>query len=118
GGRVPASEWFFFFSSRRRHTRSKRDWSSDVCSSDLYDSASAAVQVSVGASGVGVLGAADNWRNRNCAGAVAGHAAAAQRRNRSEHGGYDSSRCCLPVPLFRNAAFGVLAARSRSAAAD
>src|SRR5699024_12152622 len=27
--------WYFFFSSRRRHTRSKRDWSSDVCSSDL-----------------------------------------------------------------------------------
>src|SRR5699024_12089058 len=26
----------FFFSSRRRHTRSKRDWSSDVCSSDLF----------------------------------------------------------------------------------
>src|SRR5699024_11870168 len=26
---------FFFFSSRRRHTRSKRDWSSDVCSSGL-----------------------------------------------------------------------------------
>src|SRR5206468_11220813 len=25
----------FFFSSRRRHTRSDRDWSSDVCSSDL-----------------------------------------------------------------------------------
>src|SRR5207249_7001822 len=25
----------FFFSSKRRHTRSKRDWSSDVCSSDL-----------------------------------------------------------------------------------
>src|SRR5438067_8333172 len=25
----------FFFSSRRRHTRSKRDWRSDVCSSDL-----------------------------------------------------------------------------------
>src|SRR5206468_5463054 len=24
------------FSSRRRHTRSDRDWSSDVCSSDLY----------------------------------------------------------------------------------
>src|SRR5699024_12039735 len=30
------------FSSRRRHTRSKRDWSSDVCSSDLlYDVAGA-----------------------------------------------------------------------------
>src|SRR6185312_6135134 len=30
---------FFFFSSRRRHTRSDRDWSSDVCSSDLNASA-------------------------------------------------------------------------------
>src|SRR5438874_12766332 len=29
------SFFFFFFSSRRRHTRSLRDWSSDVCSSDL-----------------------------------------------------------------------------------
>src|SRR5256884_963327 len=28
---------FFFFSSRRRHTRCSRDWSSDVCSSDLAD---------------------------------------------------------------------------------
>src|SRR5204863_1427567 len=27
--------YVFFFSSRRRHTRSLRDWSSDVCSSDL-----------------------------------------------------------------------------------
>src|SRR5439155_10883455 len=27
----------FFFSSRRRHTRWPRDWSSDVCSSDLLD---------------------------------------------------------------------------------
>src|SRR2546429_6230180 len=29
----------FFFSSRRRHTRCSRDWSSDVCSSDLRDPA-------------------------------------------------------------------------------
>src|SRR5207302_6196727 len=29
---------FFFFSSRRRHTRFSRDWSSDVCSSDLLTS--------------------------------------------------------------------------------
>src|SRR5579863_2550091 len=28
---------FFFFSSRRRHTRWTGDWSSDVCSSDLHD---------------------------------------------------------------------------------
>src|SRR5256885_7031361 len=31
-----SSIWiFFFFSSRRRHTRLQGDWSSDVCSSDL-----------------------------------------------------------------------------------
>src|SRR3712207_8042387 len=29
--------FIFFFSSRRRHTRYWRDWSSDVCSSDLYN---------------------------------------------------------------------------------
>src|SRR5207245_5304034 len=32
--------FFFFFSSRRRHTRCYRDWSSDVCSSDLVSLAS------------------------------------------------------------------------------
>src|SRR2546421_6638179 len=34
--RVYTRSFFFFFSSRRRHTRSDRDWSSDVCSSDLH----------------------------------------------------------------------------------
>src|SRR2546430_5626476 len=36
----PLSRWslFFFFSSRRRHTRFDCDWSSDVCSSDLLSS--------------------------------------------------------------------------------
>src|SRR5690349_7357443 len=34
-GRVAGDD--FFFSSRRRHTRSLRDWSSDVCSSDLHN---------------------------------------------------------------------------------
>src|SRR5207245_8928006 len=29
--------FYFFFSSRRRHTRCYRDWSSDVCSSDLME---------------------------------------------------------------------------------
>src|SRR5204862_2879133 len=33
--RIRFSDYVFFFSSRRRHTRSLRDWSSDVCSSDL-----------------------------------------------------------------------------------
>src|SRR5256884_698238 len=43
----------FFFSSRRRHTRCSRDWSSDVCSSDLFEESSgllhelAGVEVSV-----------------------------------------------------------------------
>src|SRR5437868_8902206 len=40
----------FFFSSRRRHTRSKRDWSSDVCSSDLHL-----------ARGGGLHGGGSNW---------------------------------------------------------
>src|SRR3989440_9503137 len=39
----------FFFSSRRRHTRSDRDWSSDVCSSDL---------------GPDLLGVPRPWRER------------------------------------------------------
>src|SRR5260221_9312255 len=34
---VSRSNLCFFFSSRRRHTRSLCDWSSDVCSSDLVD---------------------------------------------------------------------------------
>src|SRR5690349_2108376 len=37
---IPGHGAHFFFSSRRRHTRSLRDWSSDVCSSDLLDRAS------------------------------------------------------------------------------
>src|SRR3989442_4426991 len=41
----------FFFSSRRRHTRCGRDWSSDVCSSDLRDADRIAYLDSVGISG-------------------------------------------------------------------
>src|SRR5690625_6868592 len=37
------SSFAFFFSSRRRHTRWPRDWSSDVCSSDLDDDSSTAL---------------------------------------------------------------------------
>src|SRR5690606_41199391 len=32
---IQVEHFYFFFSSRRRHTRFSRDWSSDVCSSDL-----------------------------------------------------------------------------------
>src|SRR2546422_3777991 len=38
---------FFFFSSRRRHTRCSRDWSSDVCSSDLQDQVEAPLNAGV-----------------------------------------------------------------------
>src|SRR5206468_7587246 len=37
----------FFFSSGRRHTRSDRDWSSDVCSSDLWHHPAALAGVNV-----------------------------------------------------------------------
>src|SRR5206468_8665159 len=37
--------FLFFFSSRRRHTRSDRDWSSDVCSSDLDGTAAGTSEV-------------------------------------------------------------------------
>src|SRR3989442_8960315 len=38
----------FFFASRRRHTRCGRDWSSDVCSSDLAVSTSLLIRQSYG----------------------------------------------------------------------
>src|SRR5208282_6136953 len=54
---------FFFFSSRRRHTSCYRDWSSDVCSSDL--AASRAAAAAPGAVDAARLQAADsepqNW---------------------------------------------------------
>src|SRR5699024_12236524 len=40
-----------FSSSRRRHTRSKRDWSSDVCSSDLDDPAAESIPVHMNSNG-------------------------------------------------------------------
>src|SRR6266704_745088 len=49
---------FFFFSSRRRHTRSKRDWSSDVCSSDLTPSGFAELRIELVEIGLHLLAAA------------------------------------------------------------
>src|ERR1035441_1981688 len=51
---------FFFFSSRRRHTRCLSDWSSDVCSSDLREAGMVeAIERSVNGSG-GLLQVADD----------------------------------------------------------
>src|SRR5690349_22084674 len=47
--------FFFFFSSRRRHTRSLRDWSSDVCSSDLSSLRIARTAALLAACGVGAV---------------------------------------------------------------
>src|SRR3712207_9155688 len=49
--------YFFFFSSRRRHTRYWRDWSSDVCSSDL--SQAAGLFAAIEAATTGERGSAD-----------------------------------------------------------
>src|SRR5258707_10950389 len=48
---------FFFFSSRRRHTRYWRDWSSDVCSSDLEEGL-AAIPAAQGVDADGATGPA------------------------------------------------------------
>src|SRR5690348_17824518 len=46
GVQLPACQSvFFFFSSRRRHTRWTGDWSSDVCSSDLGKTAAFAIPI-------------------------------------------------------------------------
>src|SRR5207249_8522785 len=63
----------FFFSSRRRHTRSKRDWSSDVCSSDLGRVAGAAAHGAALTAGEAALPAADG--GKEAAGRVDGAAA-------------------------------------------
>src|SRR5207245_4351794 len=59
---------FFFFSSRRRHTRCYRDWSSDVCSSDLarclVPSLSAAQRWNKTARAMGVLNRVVAGRDR------------------------------------------------------
>src|SRR3712207_7423315 len=49
---------FFFFSSRRRHTRYWRDWSSDVCSSDLGPVQAELVAVGLQVVGLVRIGAA------------------------------------------------------------
>src|SRR5690606_39823531 len=45
----------FFFSSRRRHTRFSRDWSSDVCSSDLVEVKTGGYSAEFGRSTGGVV---------------------------------------------------------------
>src|SRR5207253_4995408 len=58
----------FFFSSRRRHTRWPRDWSSDVCSSDLKlvrDGCFVCRTFSKGEKVVQARAGRDTWRKQN-----------------------------------------------------
>src|SRR2546422_8162771 len=94
----------FFFSSRRRHTRCSRDWSSDVCSSDLRQPAVRAVylyrvleppQREPGAS----LAGSARLRRRLVAGARRHGAAAAVHRS-EEHTSELQSRLHLVCRLL------------------
>src|SRR5690606_40044467 len=75
---------FFFFSSRRRHTRFSRDWSSDVCSSDLAgagrvlsESSTAAMRQRTSRQGVLENGYGIGWNIREVGGAtIVGHGGA------------------------------------------
>src|SRR2546429_7097798 len=60
---------FFFFSSRRRHTRCSRDWSSDVCSSDLTDGDALDQSLGVETTRIVEIGAMD-LRSRHASHAV------------------------------------------------
>src|SRR6478735_6567152 len=63
---------FFFFSSRRRHTRLQGDWSSDVCSSDLRTGSPPVVAPAAQRAGpVGEIGALTRFCGRNRAGIAA-----------------------------------------------
>src|SRR5690349_24093851 len=66
----------FFFSSRRRHTRSLRDWSSDVCSSDLPQPdgsslLSASVTAAMDPTGKGASELLPEWLRKEADGASA-----------------------------------------------
>src|SRR5258707_8487434 len=63
---------FFFFSSRRRHTRYWRDWSSDVCSSDLLERMVVSRGVLGAQFGAGALGGAVELLRRTAGQGAAG----------------------------------------------
>src|SRR3989449_10827616 len=79
---------FFFFSSRRRHTRCSRDWSSDVCSSDLSTVESHAGEV---------------WF-----GTLAGRRVVAMQGRFHRYEGYTLQQIALPVRVLRRLGAGIL----------
>src|SRR2546422_10718376 len=87
---------FFFFSSRRRHTRCSRDWSSDVCSSDLPQALARerAVHLHPGGCAAVPRGGAGRRRDRGACGGGAARAIAAAARG-ARAGGYARRGCVL-----------------------
>src|SRR5690349_22603364 len=81
----------FFFSSRRRHTRSLRDWSSDVCSSDL-----ALLRTQL--AGVLTPPAARQGRGTGGAEAVAGREVVGEGGARREGVRVEAGRSRVPAP--------------------
>src|SRR5690349_22969893 len=60
---IVTDQFVFFFSSRRRHTTSLRDWSSDVCSSDLelMTARGGILEQTIGGSGTAPRAVRRNW---------------------------------------------------------
>src|SRR5436309_8837461 len=101
-------ELYFFFSSRRRHTRFSRDWSSDVCSSDLSHHTSDEWTVHMEPSGrdhrhhgsehAAVAKAIEHGRLRG----PAGSADTATECETDRHGGSGKSLEALPGEILRS----------------
>src|SRR2546427_12834781 len=85
--RIVLAMWsfcFFFFSSRRRHTRFDCDWSSDVCSSDLLQTSASDVFAAGDVanffnSALGARLRVEHEDNANTMGAAAGRAMAGDK---------------------------------------
>src|ERR1019366_1472985 len=84
---------FFFFSSRRRHTRLVSDWSSDVCSSDLEGMSHGAHQAIGGSAKQARIGIERN------------HVADARRRDARVQKGGGRIAAQPPVEFMKLAAF-------------
>src|SRR3712207_6608957 len=92
------SYFFFFFSSRRRHTRYWRDWSSDVCSSDLW---ARSPSISAGATMGGTVASVPRTASRAARSGHCGCWAAGRSFHRSRPGTSSAGSGRLTPPRLR-----------------